>query len=194
MPLDLRTRPSIALDLHKKFYTHLASRDFRSLRPILCAGLATQIRSQITYREENRLPPQSWTLIRYTSPLTIPFSFLPWPITSLLPFSQAKIVSDCVVPFPVGKNVYLRQCVVRIRSLQSLDRGDGSLPVEANLTEHLVMQRMKTDGRVGDWKVWGTTRTSSQEQIAELLVGDSEGEQRITLMDRLRQADPTKGF
>jgi hypothetical protein len=198
MPLDLQSRPSIALHLHKKFYTNLACGDFTTLRPILCTGLSNTAQSQISQRTENNQPPQSWTLIRYTSPLKLPFSwrFLPWPLTSLFPFTQAKILSDRVVPLPIGNNVCMRQCVVRIRSLQSLDKADGSTPSQADLTEYLVMQRMRLPGgKVDGWQVWGTTKPTSEQEMERLIEGGAaEGEQKMTLMDRLRAADPTRGF
>lgn len=197
IPLDLQARPAIALDLHSRFYNLLASGDLPSLRLILCAGLNAKARSQITYREESRLPPQSWKIIRYTSPVRPPFSsrLFPWPLSSLLLGTHAKILSDRVVPVPAAKSIYLRQCVVRIRSLQDLDKRDGTPPQRSDVTEYLVMQYMKVEGQETVWKIWGTTKPTSRQEM-EQLAGEEVGrsEQRLTLMDRLRAADPTRGF
>ena len=194
MPLNLQSRPSIALALHKNFYTFLAVADYPSLRNILCTGLANKSQSRIKHHLDNKLPPHSWNLIRYTGPLNLPFSsrLLPYPLTSLLP-SQAKIVSDRVAPFPMGKNVYVRQCVVRIRTLQSLDKKDGNPPSPADLTEYVVMQQMNKEGEPIAWKLWGTTKPTTKEEMEKLAKGGSS-EGKMTLLDRMRTADPTRGF
>lgn len=201
MPLDLQLRPAIALNLHKEVFTSLASGDIKPLRPMLCSGLVTKFQSQINYRRESNLPTQSWKIIRYTSPIQINFSrtllsLHPyfWPLSSLLPGTQAKIVSDRAVPFPMGKDIYIRQCIVRIRSLQSLNKNDGTPSSQADLTEYLVMQQMKTEeDQPATWKMWGTTKPATKEELDELVSEEASG-QKMTLMDRLKAADPTRGF
>lgn len=91
----------------------------------------------------------------------------------------------------MGNDVYIRQCIVRIRSLQSLDKGDGGPPQQANLTEYLVMQQMNADGKAARWKIWGTTEPASRGEMEKLVEGRG-GENRITLMDRLDASDPTR--
>lgn len=186
MPLDLSARPAIALDLHNRLYTSLAAGDLPSLRHLLCSGIAAKAKSQINYRAHLDAPPQSWKIVRYTSIIRPPFflRLFPWPLTSLLPGSHAKIVSDRATPFPFGDDLYIRQCVVRIRSLQSLDRGDGNPPSQENLTEYLVMQQLPIDGRAPSWKIWGTTQPTTAEEM-EKLVEDARGAGgRYTLLDR----------
>lgn len=195
MRFHLRSRPAIALDLHNRFYTSLASGDFQSLRQIVCSGLAAKSKAQITHRVEGNAPPQSWKIIRYTSFIRPPFflRLFPWPLTSLIPGSHAKIVSDRVAPFPFG-DIFIRQCVVRIRSLQALDRGDGTPPSQAKLTEYLVIQQMRIEGQTPTWKIWGTTKATSKEAMERLVGGDAKGGSKYTLLDRLKTFDPTKAL
>lgn len=110
-----------------------------------------------------------------------------------MPGTQAKIVSDRIVPFPLTKNAYIRQCIVRIKSLQELDLGDGSPPTHADLTEYLVMQQLKLEGQQPVWKIWGTTKPASKKEVEELIKEGLKGEDRISLMDRLTAMDPTRG-
>lgn len=214
MPLDLRLRPEIALNLHKKVYTSFASGELSTFSKLICSGLAKDLNTMHKHKVASKLAPQSWKLIRYTSPWRIPFghspSFripftslnlpllrVPWPLTSLLPSTQAKIMSDRVVPVPMGNHIYIRQCIVRIRSLQSLDKGDGSPPTVADLTEYLVMQQMKREeDEPATWKMWGTTKPPTRQEMEKMvseqtLAAQSEG--KITFMDRLKAVNPLKG-
>jgi hypothetical protein len=200
MPFDITSRPQIALSFHEKFYTSLASGSIQSLRPSLCPGLADKTQSQVAYRRDSKAPPQSWKIERYTSLITYPYSSsffrrISWPFTSILPITQAKVVSDRIVPFPVGKDIYIRQCIVRIRSLQSLDKHDGTPPTRADLTEYLVLQQMNLPGQPVLWKMWGTTKPTTQQEMEDLIASDEKTKEgRMTLMDRIRALDPTKGF
>ncbi len=215
MPLDLRLRPAMALQMHKDVYTSLASGGLPTISKMLCSGLSKNLNTIHRKHEANSLPQQSWKIIRYTSPWRVPFGFapsvripftsytlrlplVPWPLNSLLPGTQAKIVSDRVVPLPMGNHIYLRQCIVRIRSLQSLDKHDGNPPTVADLTEYLVMQQTKRDeDKPATWKMWGTTKPSTTQEMVEMISERTVARQtfgRMTLMDRLRTADPTRGF
>jgi hypothetical protein len=195
-PLYLRLRPDLALNLHREVYTSLAAGDINSLRKILCTGLFTKFESQIKRRNETNQPAQTWKVVRYTSPLRLPFSsrLAFWPLNTLLPGTQAKVVADRVVPFPFGKDLLIRQCIVRIRSLQSLDRNDGSPPSEADVTEYLVMQQMRVDDNEPPvWKLWGTTKPATKEQM-NALVSEEAQSQKLTVVDRMRAANPLKGL
>lgn len=194
MPLQLAYRKGIALEMQKIFYTSLAAADFPAIRPLLCAGLANTIQSRIKLHNESMSPPESWKIVRYTSPIRLKFTspYLLY-LYPFIPFTQAKIMSDRVVPFPVGQNIYLRQCIVRICSRQSLDKKDGNPPAQANLTEYIVMQQMNRDpGEPVKWKLWGTTKPTSRQEM-EKLVDVTGGEEKMTLLDRLKTADPTRG-
>ncbi len=214
MPLQLQLRPTVALNLHRNVYTSLACGDRATFSKLICSGLATKFKSRLSYCAAKELPPQSWKLIRYTSPWRIPLDYIlpiripftsltlrlplvPWPLSSLLPGTQAKIVSDRIVPFPIGNHIYLRQCIVRIRSLQSLDKHDGSPPTVTDLTEYLVMQQInKDEDEPATWKMWGTTKPPTRQEMEKTL-GEQKRAQsqgRITFMDRLKAADPAKGF
>ena len=91
----------------------------------------------------------------------------------------------------------IRQCIVRIRSLQLLDKNDGSPPAQADLTEYIVMQQMNSDGLAPTWKLWGTTKPSTQVEMKELLNSGGESgrakEHNITWMDRIRASMPSRG-
>lgn len=173
------------------------------MRNFLCSGLTDKSRALITHRNENKHPPQTWKIVRYTSALKLPFSFrfFPWPLTSLLPYSQAKIVSDRIAPLPFkaqGKEIIIRQCVVRIRSLQSLDKNDGTPPTQTDLTEYVVLQQFIKDGRHAPWKIWGTTNPTSPLELKQMLDKsvdrDSAKAHNITLLDRFKAAMPTGGL
>ena len=214
LPFDLRLRPAIALRLHEQVYTSLASGGVSSISKMLCSGLNRKLITTHRQHVASKLPNQSWKIIRYTSPWRIPFDFttsfrirftsytlflplVPWPLTSLLPGTQAKIMSDRVVPLPFGNNIYLRQCIVRIRSLQSLDKHDGNPPTVADLTEYLVMQQLKREeDEPPTWKMWGTTKPPTRQELEKMISDQTVAMQspgRMTFMDRLRAAYPTKG-
>jgi hypothetical protein len=195
-PLHLRLRPDIALNLHQEAYTCLAAGDSSTLRKILCTSLYTKFESQIRHRKKRNQPAQTWKVLRYTSPVRLPFSWRLtfWPLNTLLPGTQAKVVADRVVPFPFGNELLIRQCIVRIRSLQSLDRNDGSPPSEVDLTEYLVMQQMHgKDDKPPVWKLWGTTQPANKEDMTALL--DQQVQSRkVTLVDRIGAVNPLKGL
>ena len=107
-------------------------------------------------------------------------------------------MSDRVVALPIGNHIYLRQCIVRIRSLQSLDKGDGNPQAVADLTEYLVIQQMKKEeDEPATWKMWGTIKPPTGQEMEKMVSAQTvaaRSQERITFMDRLKAVMPTRGF
>jgi hypothetical protein len=227
--IDFQSRPAIALDLHAKFYSALASGNIFTVRDLICSGLANHARNQISHRHERMsaiqttLPTpasqdledvtlkkspihQNWKIIRYTSLLRAPFFFryFPWPFTSLLPATQAKIVSDRIVPLPIGNDqCYVRQCIVRISSLQKLEKPVGAAAAAAALssvTEYVVIQQMRANDHDRHWKLWGTIKPLTREQLmawvnqSNLPPEERSSESRTSMWNRAKLALPLGGM
>ena len=97
-----------------------------------------------------------------------------WEIKSVLPHITTRVVSNRVTRLPRDSSI-LRQIVVRIRSLQRIQRRE-LLEVGHNvmakgtkdweeMNEYLVLQRRIVDGQLGQWKIWGTVEESSYERV-----------------------------
>jgi protein MBA1 len=169
LPWDLVERTLVARNLHKQYYVALSEGDVSTINKIACKGLIQSSQRRIGQRSQGE--SHSFHIMEYMG-IRYP-QFLRWPLLSFLPFSATKIVSDKVAPLPFGKNNLLRQCVVRIRTRQRLDRHDGADPKIAELTEYVVIQRMRLEGQDGGWKIWGTTKPSTMEEIEKIMGGTS---------------------
>jgi mitochondrial protein MBA1 len=167
LPWNLVERTLIARTLHRQYYIALSEEDMSTINKIACKGLilSSQRRiAQLKYGTNRSFHIMEYLGMKYPQ-------FLRWPLLSFLPFSATKIVSDKVSPLPFGKNSLLRQCVVRIRTRQSLDRDDGTDPKIAELTEYVVIQRMRIEEQDEGWKIWGTTKPSTMEEIEKIMGG-----------------------
>ena len=169
LPYHLVERTLVARTLHAQYYIALADGDLSTINKIACKGLAQSSQRRIDRRRDR--DSQSFHIMGYPG-VKYP-QFLRWPLLSLLPFSATKIVSDKVAPLPFGKNNLLRQCVVRIRTRQRLDKFDGRGPKTAELTEYVVIQRLRIDGQDEGWKIWGTTKPSTRDEIEKIMGGGS---------------------
>jgi hypothetical protein len=158
-------RTLVARNLHRQFYEALARGDVSTINKIACRGLIQSSQQRISKRRVAE--PHSFHIMQYLG-IQYPL-FLRWPLLSLVPFSATKVVSDRVAPLPFGNNNLLRQCVVRIRTRQRLDRHDGTGPKTADLTEYVVLQRMRIQGQDEGWKMWGTTKPSTTEEIEKIM-------------------------
>jgi len=168
----LKERPQVARDLHKKFYTALAAGDVGTINEIACAGLQRHAKLQIAQRTAAKVLPGKFEIEKY-----IGFSYpqwLRWPLVTFLPFQSTKILMDKASPLQMGKDTTMRQCVARVKSRQSLDRGDGKPPRVADLTEYVVIQKLKINGVEQPWKIWGTVQRSTMEEIHEWLEKKAE--------------------
>ena len=178
VPYNLVERTVVARDLHASYYIALADGDMSTIKKIACKGLIQSSERLLALRKPGDV--LSFTMI-YTG-MKYP-QFLRWPLLSFLPFSATKIVSDKVVPLPFGENNLLRQCIVRIRTRQALDKFDGKGPKTAEMTEYVVIQRMRIEGQDDGWKIWGTTNPSTWEEIEKMM---GEGTAVPELTDRLQ--------
>lgn len=169
LPWDLVERTLVARKLHAEYYIALAEGDVSTINKIACKGLIQSSQRRIGQRPLGEA--HSFYIMEYTG-ITYP-QFLRWPLLSFLPFSSTKIVSDKVAPLPFGKNNLLRQCVVRLRSRQRLDNYDGKGPKIADMTEYVVIQKMRIDDEDEGWKIWGTTKPSTMEDIEKIMEGSS---------------------
>ena len=183
LPYDLVERTRVARNLQGQYYIALAEGDMSTIKRIACKGLVESSERRIGKRRPGQ--DMSFVLMAYLG-MRYP-QFLGWPLLSMLPFSATKIVSDKVSPLPFGKGNLIRQCVVRIRSRQKLDAYDGKGPKIAEVTEFVLIQRMRIDEQDEGWKIWGTTRPSTREEIEKQL-GSSLGSSSKTprFMDTLQ--------
>lgn len=163
-PLMLRERGRVARELHEKFYTALAEGDMTQIPNIVCKGLEESAKIQIEQRKAAKKPRQTFRIQNYNG-WNAP-SWLVWPLT-LLPFQSTRVMTDKIAPIPFGKSSWIRQCVVRIKSTQTLDRGTGKGLESKTLEEYVVIQKLAFDGEEQPWKIWGTVQPSSADAIIQ---------------------------
>lgn len=166
-PWSLVERTLVARNLHRQYYVALAEGDVSTIKKIACRGLIQSSERRIGQRRDG--DAHSFQIMQYIG-VKYP-QVLRWPLLSFLPFSATKIVSDKIAPLPFGKNNLLRQCVVRVRTRQRLDRHDGIGPRIADLSEYVVLQRMRIEEQDEGWKLWGTTQPSTREEIDRIVRG-----------------------
>ncbi|KAL9084685.1 MAG: hypothetical protein Q9165_007933, partial [Trypethelium subeluteriae] len=168
--LSLFSLPSTAAALHTRMYTALAAGDTRTLHTLCCDSLLRSFTARIATRPTNE--KLRWRLHRYVRG------------------GKPKLVAHKAATFPsegLGGSAKLgvRQAVLRIRSVQSLERwrevkgrngevrevreeeegsadGDGE---GREITEYLVLQQKFWKGEQGDWMVWGMVEEASVEDI-----------------------------
>ncbi|KAF1344828.1 hypothetical protein BDV97DRAFT_303927 [Delphinella strobiligena] len=156
--------PSIATGLYEEMYTNFAKGTIDNMRAKLCESIHESLKGRIVSRPPNT--SLRWTLHRY--------------------IGSPRVVSHKYMPLSAGvkdkyKQTALQQAVVRIRSMQSLERvrkvrgRDGKVsavveegssgPEGKEVVEYFVVQRMTRKGKVGPWKVWGTTEEMTLEKL-----------------------------
>lgn len=159
-----RTRiASIAKHLYEDMYTHFSKGTVDAAKNKLCESVHANLLARCAARPPNT--SMRWTLHRY--------------------LATPSVVSHRIVPLTLEKDKYkqsaLQQAVVRISSMQSLQRvkkvkgrdgkvaeliEDGSTSGEGReVTELFVVQRMLRKGTWGDWKAWGTTEETTLEKL-----------------------------
>lgn len=167
-PLLLRERGKVAKELHARYYTALAAGEMKRISPLVCKGLENNSRIQIEQRKTAKKPSQKFRIQSYKGWNAPPWFI--WPLT-LLPFQSTRVMTDKIAPIPYGKNSWIRQCVVRIKSTQTLDRGLGNGAESKTLEEYVVIQKLALDGEEQPWKIWGTVQPHSALQIMEIAGG-----------------------
>lgn len=156
--------PSIAKGLYEEMYTNFAKGTIDNMRPRLGENIYESLKGRIVSRPPNT--SLKWTLHRYVG--------------------SPRLVSHRYTPLTAGvkdkyKQSTLQQAVVRIESMQSLERvrkvrgRDGkvsavveegsSRPEGKEVVEYFVVQRMMRKGKVGQWKIWGTTEEMTLEKL-----------------------------
>ncbi|KAF2228782.1 hypothetical protein EV356DRAFT_537782 [Viridothelium virens] len=173
--LSLFSISRTAANLHTRMYTALAAGDTRTLQSLCCDSLLRSFSSRIASRPTNE--KLRWRLHRYARRGGKP---------KLVAHKCAKFPSDGLG----GATLALRQAVVRIRSVQSLERWrevkgrNGEVRVVREeegegegreITEYLVLQQKFWKGEQGDWMVWGMVEEASVEDILGERVGRVEG-------------------
>ena len=163
-PMFLRERGIVARDLHAKFYDALAAGDMAKLPDLACKGLVQNAQAQIQRRKtaDKSTPKFIMQYNGWNSP-----TWLPWPFT-LLPFQSTRVLTDRMIPLPIGKDSWIRQCVVRVKTTQTLDKGAGQRSQTKSLIEHVVIQKVSLEGKEKPWKMWGTVEPSNTSQIFEM--------------------------
>lgn len=165
IPLSVRSRIPIALELHKGMYTALSAKNTALLSRICCNTLAVKLREQVERRSRSTaatLDPQ-WTLEKYNGlpglPPTVQSErgwlrrILWWqfPLSSLwaylVPGVRTKVVSDRAASVPLGEDTVVRQVVVRIRSRQSLIR---LKPSPRSTRESTIEGQEQTEKKIQD--------------------------------------------
>ena len=87
----------------------------------------------------------------------------------------------------------MRQVVVRVKSKQEFDKGDGKGVQVKDVTEHVVIQKTTGEGTDDRWMIWGTVQPSTKEDIdnifeAEKIQSGTEG-----WFDRIRNLIMMRG-
>jgi mitochondrial protein MBA1 len=103
---------------------------------------------------------------------------------------NATVVNDVVGQLPMASDALLRQCTVRIKSVQEYRKKRGQQIQTKAVTEYIVMQKMIWQGEDEPWKIWGTVEPSTEKEITELF--DEERAQG-GLADRVRSLMPNVG-
>ncbi|ETI20451.1 hypothetical protein G647_08487 [Cladophialophora carrionii CBS 160.54] len=182
-PMELNSRVAVAKDLHERFHMALGKGDMKILQALCCEGLLGTARTRIEKRKVMRKPVEWWKLMGYTGLKY--WSWLDrWPLSPLLPNSPARVVSDRLAPLPVADS-YLRQCIVRIRSVQQYELADAEQTTTRDHTDYVVIQKITSKGEDGEWKLWGLTEPTTMDEIDTMLAGGTK-EIGATLAERIQ--------
>ncbi|RMZ90348.1 hypothetical protein DV736_g2438, partial [Chaetothyriales sp. CBS 134916] len=184
--LQLKERPRIGCDLHKRLNSAISNGDLTTVHEIACRGLAEKIKARQQYRTQSKLPQQTWGLVKYRG--ITPPRWLPFWIANLIPFKAATVMLDFAAPLPWGQNSYLRQVTVRIRSRQVFDKGDGNGTQAKDLTEYVVIQSMSLDGEQRPWMFWGTVDPLQLQDVDKALNPEQQETQDLSISEKFKMA------
>jgi len=172
----MSSRLSVATLLHRKLNENLAAGNTRVLNLVCASGLSKHCKDLINSAKDRGHGQRDWVLVRYEGINYPEWLRRFWPLMPLLPNAAVRVVSDRVIAIPFGKQSYLRECIVRIKSIQAMRihlAGKPSIRQERH-TEYVVMQKMNINGEPGDWKIWGTIDPSTKE-LEDILTGKAGG-------------------
>lgn len=181
--LDLSARNSIARRLHNEFNSALDVGDIKRLQSITCDGLLAKARYRLERRRLLGFKREPWQILRYLG-IKYPAFLERWPLTVLLPQASTRVVSDRLIALPFPDS-YMRQCTVRIKSVQYYLPSDEWKYVTLSHTEYVVIQRLRMRGEEGEWMIWGIVEPSTIADIDKILQGKGESVQS-TMMERVQ--------
>ncbi|KIW76683.1 hypothetical protein Z517_09127 [Fonsecaea pedrosoi CBS 271.37] len=182
-PLELSQRNQIARGLHREFHEALGEGDMKRLQVICCEGLMAQARMRIEQRKAMGRSKEPWSLLSYSG-IRYPVWLERWPLAVFLPRASTRVVSDRLAPLPFP-DTFLRQCIVRISSIQNYRLADSDKDTVLKHVDYVVIQKMTAMGEEGPWKLWGLTEPSTIKEIDSLLEGKGQ-ESGTTLAERIR--------
>jgi len=183
-PLELDDRLQIAREMHNDFHTYLGEGDIKKLQEICCDGLLNTARTRIEQRKAMKRKFEPWSIINYSG-VKYPTWLLRWPLTVFLPNATTRVVCDRIGPLPFPES-YLRQCTVRINSVQQYRLANSDGYSIMSHTDYVVIQKMTTKGEEGPWKIWGLTKPSTMEEIDKTLEGKGQ-DAEATMLERMQE-------
>lgn len=186
--MELSQRTEIARRLHQEFNTALSTGNIKQIQTIACEGLTAQARARIGRRRTYARSEEPWEIVKYLG-IDYPSWLNNWPISVLLPNASLRVVEDKINPLPLA-NSYMRQCTVRIKSLQHYLPADTEEALLMIHTDYIIIQKMTIRGEDSPWMLWGTVEPSTMAEINKLLDGGSDV-LSSTFTERLRQSLPT---
>lgn len=143
-----------AVALHRQMYTSFAEGDAATLRKICTDGIYDSFRSRIGNRARGE--KVVWELVKYNQ--------------------RSKLISNRAMRLPI-EGAAFRQAVVRIASRQKLTRWvkakGGEMQVapgsgkERDVVEYVVVQRQYERWEEGEWRIWGTTKETTLDDVEE---------------------------
>lgn len=144
-----------AVALHQTMYTAFAEGDTSTLRKICTDGIHDSFRARIATRPRGE--KTVWEIVKYNK--------------------RAKLMSNRAARLPLD-GWAIRQAVVRISSRQKLTRYRANGTVvpgtgkEKDVVEYIVLQKMYSNWKDAEWKVWGTTDVTTLPDLEEALKRD----------------------
>ncbi|KAJ5336923.1 uncharacterized protein N7506_004945 [Penicillium brevicompactum] len=156
LPLLLKQRRNYAGRLQEIMYTAFAEGNIPEIKRITCDNLGRKLIRQIEGRPRNE--QVSWKLVKY----------LRKPSTNFL---GLRVVSDRATSIPEIPKSGIRQMVVRVTSRQATSTTQKPtssstevVPISSkqqDITEYIVIQNLRWNGKDHGWRVWGTTNPTT---------------------------------
>lgn len=155
--------------MHLALNQAISQRSSAAINDLCCTGLANDCRGRFGREREQKVEPVDWKLVKYKG-IQWPSWLQYWPLSFFFIKSPVRVVSDQLTVIPVQNNSFLREMIVRIRSIQSIQRAGEATPTEIDVEEHIVLQQLIIAGELQNWRVWGTIQPS-KEELAQALSG-----------------------
>ena len=146
--INRRAIRPVATGLHTEMYAAFAAGDLAKLKVKCTDGIFESFRARIAGRRKGEI--WRWELLKY--------------------IGTPRVVADRAAMVPGMEGMAIRQAVVRIRSQQRLTREFGGKVVEGtgetkDVTEYVVVQQTVQKWFAEGWKVWGTTKATTLEDV-----------------------------